>query len=73
MQEYGIIKDNKLQKSDKQLTDYKLIQYAEIPEFDQMTEGVFQKDPTEDATKIYIGVEIRAIEITEGDNFDEFI
>jgi len=38
-----------------------------------MTEGVFQKDPTEDATKIYIGVEIRAIEITEGDNFDEFI
>jgi hypothetical protein len=37
----------------------KPIVYAEIPEFDQLTQAVYQTEPIDMGDYIYIGVEVR--------------
>ena len=43
----------------------KPIFYGEIPEFNQETHGAFQLEPVEHYDHIFIGVEIRELEIDE--------
>lgn len=45
----------------------KNIVYAEIPEFDQATQYVTQAEPVEYEDHIYIGVEIKDLEIDESE------
>ena len=71
MQKHGIIKDGNLLLSSKKLDGYKPVQYAEIPDFDQSTNYVVQSVPVDNADHIFVDVEIRKLEITEGEAFDE--
>ncbi len=41
------------------------IVYAEIPEFDQETQAVFQLPPVERDDHIYVGVEVRYVELDD--------
>jgi hypothetical protein len=41
------------------------IVYAEIPEFNQETQAVFQLPPVERDDHIYVGVEVRDVELDE--------
>ncbi len=41
--------------------DYKPVQYAPIPEFDQEGEAVFQAAGTDQGTHIEVGVEVREV------------
>ncbi len=45
--------------------DMKPIVYAEIPEFDQETQAVFQLPPVERDDHIYVGVEVRYVELDD--------
>lgn len=40
--------------------------YASIPEFDQMTQAVFQLEPVDMGDHIFIGVEIRDVPQDDG-------
>ena len=55
----------------KQLDGYKPIQYAEIPDFDQSAQYVVQSDPIDNGDHIFIGIEIRQLQLDEGDDFGE--
>lgn len=55
-----------------QLDSYKPIAYAEIPTFDESTQYVVQLAPVEETDSIYIGIEIKQLELTdEGEMFGE--
>lgn len=70
MPKYGIIVEGQLTVSYEQKEGYKPIEYAPVPVFDQMTQYVIQKQPIEFENKIYIGVEVKSIEIGD-EEFDE--
>ena len=61
MEKYGIITNKKLIVSDIQHDGYKPVAYADIPEFDQCTQGVFQTEPVDKGEWIEMGVEVRAV------------
>lgn len=44
---------------------YKIVEYAPIPEFDQATQYVIQGDFSDDEEKIYVGVEIKQLDLDE--------
>lgn len=44
----------------------KSIIYTPIPEFDQMTQAIFQLEPVDMGDYVEIGVEIRDVEFTDG-------
>lgn len=48
----------------------KPIIYAEIPEFDQETQAVFQTEPVDMGDHIFIGVEVRDLPPDEGGGED---
>lgn len=50
----------------------KPIIYAEIPDFDQETQAVFQTEPVDMGDHIYFGVEVRGLppDEDEGGDFD---
>jgi hypothetical protein len=50
----------------------KPIVYAPIPEFDQMTQAVFQTEPVDMEDYIFVGVEIRDLSQDDG-NEEMFI
>lgn len=52
------------------LPGYKVIKYAEIPNFDQTKYFITQKAPTEKDDHIYIGIEMN--ELPEDDEVDNF-
>jgi hypothetical protein len=62
MQEFGMLKDGMLVKSDVQLEGYKLIVYADVPEFDQATQYVSQGTIIENDDSILVNVEIKDLE-----------
>lgn len=67
-----MIQNGVLTELNIQLDGYKPIVYAEIPEFDESTQYVVQLEPVEETDNIYIGVEIKQLELTnEGDVFGE--
>ena len=43
----------------------KPVVYAKIPEFDQEAQAVFQLPPVERDDHIYVGVEVRDVELDE--------
>ena len=71
MQKYGIIKDGKLLLVPEGTPDAKPVVFGEIPEFDQETQAVYQIGAVEREDDIYVGVEIRYVELDEGE-LEEF-
>lgn len=72
MQKYGMLVDENLLLSSRQLEGYKPVEYAEIPDFDQSTHYAIQEDPVDEGESIFVGAEIRELEnIDEGEGFDE--
>ena len=68
MQKYGIIVDGELKIVAAGTPGAKPIKFAEVPEFDQLTQAVFMGEVTDEGDYISVGVEIREVEIDE----DEF-
>lgn len=64
MQSYGKMVEGNLALSSEQLEGYKPIEYAEIPNFDQMTQYVTQADPVEMDDHIFVGVTVHDLQIT---------
>ncbi len=63
MQKYGIIRDGKLLLVPEGTPDAKPVVFGEIPEFDQETQAIYQVGPVEREDDIYVGVEIRYVEL----------
>ena len=68
---YGTIKDGKLLLVPAGTPDAKPVVWGEIPEFDQTTQAVYQIGPVDRGDDIYVGVEIRYVELGEGEMLDE--
>ena len=68
---YGIIRDGKLLLVPEGTPDAKPVVFGEIPEFDQETQAVYQIGAVERDDDIYVGVEIRYVELDEGE-LEEF-
>lgn len=64
---YGIIKDGKLLLVPEGTPNAKPVIFAEIPEFDQETQAVYQIGPVEREDDIYVGVEIKFVELDESE------
>ena len=47
--------------------DAKPVVFGEIPEFDQTTQAVYQIGPIEREDNIYVGVEVRYVEVDESE------
>ena len=68
---YGIIRDGKLLLVPEGTPNAKPVIFGEIPEFDQTTQAVYQIGPIEREDDIYVGVEVRYVEVDEGE-LEEF-
>ena len=64
---YGTIKDGKLLLVPEGTPDAKPVVFGEIPEFDQTTQAVYQIGPIEREDDIYVGVEVRYVEVDESE------
>lgn len=64
---YGIIKDGKLLLVPAGTPDAKPVVFGEIPEFNQETQAVYQIGPVEREDDIYVGVEVRYVEVDESE------
>ena len=64
---FGIIKDGKLLLVPAGTPDAKPVVFGEIPEFDQETQAVYQIGPVEREDDIYVGVEVRYVEVDESE------
>lgn len=64
---YGTIKDGKLLLVPEGTPDAKPVVFGEIPEFDQETQAVYQIGPVEREDDIYVGVEVRYVEVDESE------
>lgn len=62
---YGIIMQGELVIVDEGYEGAKPIVYADVPEFDQTTHYVVQQAPVDAGNHIFMGVEVRALEIVE--------
>ena len=65
---YGIIVDVELKISDVLLDGYKPLVYADVPELDQETQYIGQKEPVYMENYIYLGIDIKNIEIDTNPN-----
>jgi hypothetical protein len=65
MQRYGIIKDGKLLLVPEGTPDAKPVVFGEIPTFDQETQAVYQIGPVDRGDDIYVGVELRYVELDD--------
>lgn len=65
MQRYGIIRDGKLLLVPEGTPDAKPVIFGEIPAFDQETEAVYQIGPIDRGDDIYVGVELRYVELDD--------
>lgn len=71
MQKYGLLKNGELVVAPNGTPGAKPIIYANVPEFDQEREAVFQTAPVDMGDHIFIGVEVREVEQDEGEQTDE--
>jgi len=69
MQKYGKIINGELATSNRHLDDYKRIEYAEIPMFDQTTQGIFQSNIVDEGE--FISVALEVIDLPIEDLIDE--
>lgn len=65
MQKYGILKNGDLKEVPAGTEGAKPIKYAEVPEYDQLTQAVFRGEIKDEGDYISVGVEIREVEIDE--------
>lgn len=65
MQKFGIIENGKLKLVRQGVPKSKPVVYAEIPEFDQEFQAVFEKEPVDMGEYIFIDVEVRDVEQDE--------
>ena len=63
--QWGLIRDGKLLLVPEGTPNAKPVVFGEIPEFDQETQAVYQIGPVEREDDIYVGVEIRYVELDE--------
>jgi len=64
---YGLLRDGKLLLVPEGTPDAKPVVFGEIPEFDQETQAVYQIGPVEREDDIYVGVEVRYVEVDESE------
>jgi len=72
MQKYGKIVNGELVTSNKHLDGYKQINHAAVPEFDQTTQAVFQKNIVDVGEFISVDLEVRNLpeeDLTMGEGF----
>ena len=67
---YGLLRDGKLLLVPEGTPDAKPVVFGEIPEFDQETQAVYQIGPVEREDDIYVGVEIRYVEVDESETME---
>ena len=68
MQHFGIIVQGKLVVVyPDAYPEAKILEYAEVPEYDQQTQYVIQSPPEDRGDYIFVGVEIRDLEPDEND------
>ena len=60
---HGIIRDGKLLLVPEGTPGSKPVIFAPIPGFDQTTQAVYQIGPVDKGDDIYVGVEIRYVEV----------
>lgn len=72
MPKYGKIVNGELVTSEVMSQGYKLIKYADVPEFDQTSYFVTQKEPIETEDHIFIDIEMNELpKDEEVDGFEE--
>jgi hypothetical protein len=62
MRKYGILKNGNLQIVPSGTSGAKPIIHADVPEFDQETQAVFEKEPVDMGEYIFIDVEVREVD-----------
>ena len=72
MQKYGIIENGKLKIVTANSAGAKPVKYAQIPEFDQLTQAVYAGLAADIGEYIFVDVEIREVELDDGE-FDEML
>jgi hypothetical protein len=65
--QWGLIRDAKLLLVPEGTPNAKPVIFGEIPEFDQTTQAVYQIGPIEREDDIYVGVEVRYVEVDESE------
>ena len=65
--QWGLIRDGKLLLVPEGTPNAKPVIFGEIPEFDQATQAVYQIGPIEREDDIYVGVEVRYVEVDESE------
>jgi len=71
MQKFGIIENGKLKLVRQGVPKSKPVVYAEIPEYDQETQAVFELPPVDNGDHIFVGLEVR--EVPRDDAEDEML
>jgi len=72
LQKYGIVQDGQLILNGNCLDGYKPVTYADIPEFDQQTQAVFQTQAVDMVDYIFVGNEIRELPPSEEGSMFEY-
>lgn len=72
MQKYGMLVDENLLLSSRQLEGYKPVEYGKIPDFNQSTHYAIQASPVDEGERIFVDVEVKELDnVDEGEGFDE--
>lgn len=71
MQKYGIIENGKLKILKQGAPNAKPVVYAEIPEYDQETQAVFELPPVDNGDHIFVNLEVR--DVPKDDVDDEML
>ncbi len=67
MQGYGIIQNGQLVRVNPGYPGAKPVVYEDVPLFDQETEYVVQQDPVDAGNHIFMGCEVRQMEIDDSE------
>lgn len=73
MHKYGILKNGNLQIVPSGTPGAKPIIHAEVPEFDQERQAVFETTPVDMGNHTFVGIEIREVEQDEGNQDHEML
>jgi hypothetical protein len=71
MQKHGIIENGKLKIVKQGYPNAKPVVYAEIPEYDQETQAVFELPPVDNGDHIFVGLKV--VDVPKDDAEDEML
>ena len=71
MQKFGIIENGKLKLVRQGAPKSKPVVYAEIPEYDQETQAVFELPPVDNGDYIFVGLKV--VDVPKDDIDDEML